>query len=392
MTLKRLFLAHYHGDAQEIAQLAKMLRLHGIVPWVDKDGGFAVADDAELEARRAIREDCFGLLLYASADAFTRPFIREVEIDEAWKARQANPSFALLAVPRRINFADLGQLSIQNFGFDLSRYHTVAIPDGSDLDESCAKVAEHVLDRVVRRGTPNDRLRLSMQYSTREVFPDHPDDVLRIDATSLYRPGVDCSERSRLLLRGLTSVKKAIANASGRPRLSIHGSKHLSAAFAFGRVFAPFSMDIHQTPDSVWRTDIQVPTDLPLSATVKEVDSTQHRLFVEVAAGYKNIDEGVNAFIASTQECPAVRLTVKPLNGAIDLDNGACLAMAMRVYTEIERVLQHNLISEIYLFAAVPQSLMIMLGQRFKGMPPVLSYEWDGSHYLPGCWIPGGVL
>ena len=128
-----------------------------------------------------------------------------------------------------------------------------------DLDESCAKVAEHVLDRVVRRGTPDDRLRLSMQYSTREVFPDHPDDVLRIDATSLYRPGVDCSERSRLLLRGLTSVKKAIANASGRPRLSIHGSKHLSAAFAFGRVFAPFSMDIRQTPDSVWRTDVRLP-------------------------------------------------------------------------------------------------------------------------------------
>ena len=72
------------------------------------------------------------------------------------------------------------------------------------------------------------------------------------------------------------------------------------------------------------------------------MDSTQHRLFVEVAAGYKNIDEGVDAFIASTQECPSVRLTVKPLNGAIDLDNGSCLAMAMRVYTEIERVLQHN--------------------------------------------------
>ena len=116
---------------EEIAQLAKMLRLHGIVPWVDKDGGFAVADDAELEARRAIREDCFGLLLYASADAFARPFIRDVEIDEAWKARQANPSFALFAVPRRISFADLRQLSTQNFGFDLSRYHTVAMPDGS---------------------------------------------------------------------------------------------------------------------------------------------------------------------------------------------------------------------------------------------------------------------
>ncbi len=392
MTLKRLFLAHYSGDAQEVARLARTLRLHGIVPWVDKDGGFAVADDAELEARRAIREDCFGLLLYASADGFKRPFIRHVEIDEAWKARQANPDFALFAVPRRISFADLTQLSTQSFGLDLARYYTVAIPEGTDLDDAHAQVAEHVLNRVVRRAASDDGWRLSLQYSTREVLPDQPDDVLCIDATTLYRPGMDSNERSGLLLRGLTSVKKAIAKACGRPRLSIHGSKHLSAAFVLGRVFAPFEMDIRQTPDSVWRTDVLVSENLPLSVTVREVDSAQQRLFVELASGYKNISDGVDAFIATDKIHPGARLVVQPLDGALNLDNNSCLAMVARIYMEIERVLQQQGISEIHLFGAVPQSLMIMLGRRFRGMPPVFLYEWDGSRYLPGCWVPGGVL
>ena len=171
MTLKRLLLAHYHGDADEIAQLARMLRLHGIVPWVDKDGGFAVADDAELEARRAIREDCFGLLLYASANAFARPFIRDVEINEARKTRYADPNFALFAVPRRIDFTDLRQLSTQSFGFDLSQYHTVTIPDGSAFDDSCAQVAQAVVNRVVRQATLDDHGRLSLQYSTAKCYP-----------------------------------------------------------------------------------------------------------------------------------------------------------------------------------------------------------------------------
>ena len=187
-------------------------------------------------------------------------------------------------------------------------------------------------------------------------------------------------------------MKKIIAKVCGRPRLSIHGSKHLSAAFAFGRVFAPSQMEIRQTPDAVWRTDVRASDDLPLSVIVRESDSVQHRLFVEVASGYKNISEGVDAFIASDGIHPRVRLAVHPLDGALVLDNSSCLAMMTRVYTEIERVLQQHRILEIHLFAAVPQSMMIALGQRFKGMPPVTVYEWDGSRYLPGCWVPGGVL
>jgi hypothetical protein len=61
--MKKLFLAHYSGDAHELWEQATELRLRGIIPWVDKAGGFAVADESEAAARRVIREDCFGLLL-----------------------------------------------------------------------------------------------------------------------------------------------------------------------------------------------------------------------------------------------------------------------------------------------------------------------------------------
>ena len=58
--MKKLFLCHYSGEAEEISLLAEELMLRGIIPWVDKYGGYYLGDSSPEVARRAIREDCFG--------------------------------------------------------------------------------------------------------------------------------------------------------------------------------------------------------------------------------------------------------------------------------------------------------------------------------------------
>src|SRR5437588_9970554 len=106
LAIKQLFLSYYNKDVDEVRFLSDELRLRGIVPWVDKDGGFTVGDESEAEARRAIRDDCFGLLLYATHHVFDRPFIRDVEIDEALAVKRRDASYILLAVPRGIRFSE----------------------------------------------------------------------------------------------------------------------------------------------------------------------------------------------------------------------------------------------------------------------------------------------
>ena len=112
MALHKLFLSHYHGDAADVQELACELRLRGIVPWVDKDGGLQIGDESQAEARRAISDDCFGLLLYATERVFDRPFIREVELHQARVTKAADPSFLLFAAPRGINFTALAEKSL----------------------------------------------------------------------------------------------------------------------------------------------------------------------------------------------------------------------------------------------------------------------------------------
>ena len=72
------------------------------------------------------------------------------------------------------------------------------------------------------------------------------------------------------------------------------------------------------------------------------------------------------------------------------MDNELCLAMVEQTYSELERMLFEHQAREIHLFAAVPQSFMMMLGHKFKGMPPVSLYEWMGTNYVRSCITPLG--
>lgn len=393
MTLKKLFLAHAGDDAPELYDLATELRVRGVVPWVDKQGGFGVADDSEAEARRAIREDCLGLLLYATPNVFASSFIRYVELDEARKVRSADPSFLLFAVPRGYGFRELKARSVCSFGVDLSAYHSRSLPQDGDLKAAQAQVAADVAAKVLRRSTDTPGTgSLSLQYSTREVMPDEPGDVLRIDATRLLGDGVGTPSDWDRLLKGLRDVKRLIAAIYGRPLLRIHGSKYLSSAFLFGRVFAPYEMDIRQTHKEWWRTDAAPTSGSPLAVSVVPGDPAISSLTLEIATGYKAVEAGVDDLIARGELQAGARLQLRPPGEAILVDEGLCAAMAAQVYRELDRVQGMKRVTEIHLFGAVPQSLMIMLGRAFKGMPKVHVYEWTGEDYRHAYCMPGGVL
>ena len=392
MTLKRLFLSHYSGDVDEVSELATELRLRGIIPWVDRDGGFSIGDELETEARRAIREDCFGLLLYATNRVFDRPFIRNVEIAEAKRVRESNSNFVLFAVPRGIGFDQLERRSLEGYGVDLSAFHSIGINQTDGIGASLANVAYAVLERFLSRPAGPGPSRISLQYSTREIFPNEPDDLLCVDATHLLAAGVGSPDHWNRLVVALVDIKKGLSRNYGRPRLTLHGSKHLVAAFAFGRVFAPFEMDIRQTNAEVWSTDAPALHAIPFVAMLKKTGSSNKRLFVEVASGYKNVSHGVSAYLAEGGPQPSLRLQLRPRGTPLSVNNSLCLSMARQTYVELERTCQSYPVDEIHLFAAAPQPFMMMLGRQFKGMPPVHLYEWTDQTYVCCCCIPGGVL
>jgi len=395
MPISKLFLSHYSRYAAEVGEFATELRLRGIVPWVDKDGGFTVGDHSEVEARRAIREDCFGLALYASSEVFERPFIRDVEIDEVKRALRQSDDFIVFALTRSLSFDELARRSVESFGLDLSPYHTYRVSDG-DL-ESFGRIAAEIVTRVLRSTAPASPTTLRLQFSTREVMPDDPLDVLCINAVSLLGDAPSDDGAWLRTLAGLQDVKAAIAGILGRPRLAVGGSKHLTAAFMFGRVFAPFELDIRQTPTDWWSTDCRAAPP-PLATTLSTREAGAPALVVEVVGRYKDVGAGVDEYFrtAGTQ-APIARLHLEATNPPLNIDNAMCRGIATQTYDEIEKALlalsrRGTPAHEIHLFVSAPQSFMMMLGREFKGMPAAVLYEWTGEQYVRTCRLPGGVL
>ena len=392
MSVKELFLCHHSVAAPQVQQLASELRLRGIVPWVDKQrGGFKIGDSSPEEAHRVILEDCFGLLLYATPGAFRRWFIRKVEIPAAREAKQRDPNYVLTAFARGVSFSNLSKQSKEQFGVDLGGFHSVSsrrnITDEARRPD-WIRTAVEVLRKWLSLQPVQSRI--SLQFSTRQLFPDDPDDLLRIDATELLATDSLAMDRWDMVRRGLLDVQSEITHRFGRPRIYVHGSKHLTAAFLFGRVFARNVLDIRQTPTEVWSSDTPPAPAEPFNAVLCVPEGHDRSLFVEIASGHKNIAEGVNDVIRGSVHTLPARLSLVPADGPLDVDNPLCVAMTRQAYEEIERAIVATGAQSIHLFVAAHQAFVMMLAQRFAGMPEVHLYEWDGGRYIKSCVVPAG--
>ncbi len=79
-----------------------------------------------------------------------------------------------------------------------------------------------------------------------------------------------------------------------------------------------------------------------------------------------------------------LRLTPVPgLEAASYLSNADACAIARQLRRELAREISEHDISEVHVFAAVPQGLAVMIGHNLNATPPVQLYEYDGSEYSP---------
>jgi hypothetical protein len=392
VSIKELFLCHHSAAAPQVYQMATELRLRGIVPWVDKQrGGFKVGDSSPEEARRVILEDCFGLLLYASPGVFRRWFIREIELPAGKEAKQRDPKYVLTAFARGVSFSTISKQSKEQFGVDLGEFH--GISSRRNLTDKARRsdwirMAVEVLRKWL--SLQPVRPRIPLQFSTRQLFPNNDDDLLCIDATEFLASDPLSMDKWDVVRQGLLDVQSEVTHRFGRPRIYVHGSKHLTAAFLFGRVFARSLLDIRQTPTEVWSSDTPPTLVEPFRAALSVPESHDRSLFVEIASGHKNIAEGVDDLIRRSASAHPSRLSLRPADGPLDVDNALCMAMSRQAYVEIERAMAATGARSIHLFVAAHQAFLMMLAQRFAGMPEAHLYEWDNGRYVKTCVVPAG--
>jgi hypothetical protein len=267
---------------------------------------------------------------------------------------------------------------------------------GSSLTEQLQEFAANITARILRlsKSAISEQGILSLQFSTRELFPNQPDDVLTIDATGLVADGGSSqSEVWARLATALFTIKQQITAQYGRPRLRVHGSKHLTAATMFGYVFrasSGFQIEIRQRSE-LWTTDC---TPWPeTNFEVHEEPGSYHTdsLFVEISATGKSVRDGVRRYLQETGQYPFLSLRFSlPLERyrVANIDNAVCCAMAYQVTEQVATAVSQNDVAEIHLFAAIPQALAMMIGYHLNALRPMQLYEYVGGTYQPSYRIP----
>jgi hypothetical protein len=393
--MKKLFLCHHSAHAASVLDLATELRLRGVVPWVAENGGFMLGDDQEHEARRVIREDCRGLLFYATPGAIERDFVRRVELEEACRrVRRERISrvlglgprtpFIITTVTDGVSWDEVKAASITLLRHDLSRYAGAAIGFG-DPPATRTLVAQHAL-RVRLRNVPRTN-EVSLQVSTRAPMPDLDDDLIRIDAQDAV-VGNPVMAWTRVGC-GLEDVKDEIARAFGRPMLRVHGSRHLSGSFLLGATFrrsSGFNLLV-RARDGDWATSG------PLEAVQMDerlVRGDSAGLVIEIAATDKDPTPAVDRYLATKGIRPrVVRFRIEN-ERALTAGQGRFIAAHVR--RRIVELIPDGDPRDLLLFMSVPQALAVQLGHEWNALPATTVHEFGGATYEPSVVWPTVAL
>jgi hypothetical protein len=210
---------------------------------------------------------------------------------------------------------------------------------------------------------------------------------LFINGLSAYAPAATNESFDRLLT-GMRDVKRQITKKFGRPTIRVEGCKHLSAAFAFGRVFQPFDLNIRQTATAYWHSSEMFDRQDLLFERLS-VAPESPILVVEISTGHKVLTDAVDRRLHGAG--PFSRLILRP-DEQLNVNSELCRTLTDQVYRELEIAVKRTRAKAIHLFTAVPQSFMMMLGRKFAGMPETFAYDFIEGQYGPARRIPSGVL
>lgn len=139
-----------------------------------------------------------------------------------------------------------------------------------------------------------------------------------------------------------------------------------------------------RTKHGYWSTDCESTSQDPLLATVSDGAVGSEGLYVEVSTGDKLVRDAVRRHVQRTRVSPLKYLRFTPgqdLGAAPFMTNVDACASAHQVRQQLSRTISDYSISEVHMFAAVPQALATMLGHGMNAMPPVHLYEYDGREY-----------
>lgn len=385
--MTKLFIGHDSGYANEVAFLADELRLRGVSPWLDEQGGLQVGDQNEEEIRRAISEQCWGFLLYCTPSIFHREFITEIEVPSALEAREGNPAYRLISVPRDITLKDLSTRSFESWGRDLTQWQLsrhleqlgTEATGNMALAQALQCVAQDCLSSRLSflRSKLDDSGVLELGMYTRPAAMTAAD--LVVDATQILGgPGAPTVRDWERLASALADIKACSVRVDSLSTIRLTGSWHITAGLAFGFTFRtsalpPVRVNQH---GAFWCSEGplgQVP-----QVVIESEDYSSSDLVMALSVS-RDVTNGMRRYLADNHLHPRAMIRISPEAGPCQssVQNAAqARAIAASTTDAVKQAVDRYGADTIHLFTAAPQALAVLVGRHLSALPPIQLYEW----------------
>ena len=372
------FLSYSRQNLEDIAVIARLLKIHGIRTWQDLDSlGSGLS---EVRIRTAIQKESSGLLFYSTLESVSSEFVKDVELKEAERAHKDNPDFGIVPVFRlsipETDASLKGTLTVPMSNFNGAIVGSV--DNARAVRDAAHRAAELVLQRVILDEQDPMPMGLTSKQSPLGSVS------LDIDFTPFFRGRRPTAEEwNSDFPRALNRVRSALI-ARSVTRLRLRCFAHLSLGTLFGFVFnerTGFSLEIEQTnrgdDKAIWTSSGEA---LPHALSMDEYPATleSRNLCVKINLVARD-DASLAAYAEKDGLDYRVLLDVTAPRYPYLISNGQAIAIARNLADKIKEIHGKFGTSTVHLFAAVPLGLAVLIGHNLNACGSIQCYEFDNS-------------
>lgn len=383
--LQKYLLSYSRDNIDEINIIARVLMMHGIKIWQDVKN-LATGLSEEI-IRKAIQEECSGLIFYSTKESVKSDFIRNIELFEAERRYNKDNSFHIVPI-FKLPIADTNQSLQGVLTIPISSFNGVEIRPGQlDLFQIAQQASEIILKKI----DFGNQKHLSIGLVSKQETSGSQKIDLDIDFTPYFLDKLLPEQQlwKTEFIPALLLIKKILLE-KGVKLLRLYAFANLSLGFLFGYVFRDrtnFQLEIEQIgkgSSEIWATNSS-PEELPIDIVKKSGDVASKDLCVKINLTART-DDSVLAYIKKNNLKFRAVLELSAPKHPLTITNGQAIAIANRLAEEIKKLHSKYQTNRAHIFAAIPLGLATFIGYKLNACGKIQCYEFDPSReYVPSC-------
>ncbi len=380
MQTPKFFLSYSHKDVEDIAIIARTLMIHGIKTWQDINSLGSGLTEAEI--RRAIQEECVGLIFYSTDDSLKATMIRDVELKVAEERFLKDKNFHIVPIFRsgidESNNALNGCLKTK-----ISDFNGAIVKD-NDLVTAAQRAASLVLKNL--SFPTKDFLSVGLVS-----YQKNSDDVaLDLDFTPYFVESLPLEKTwNSEFLPAIISLKESLLSKRNT-KLRLFSRAHLSFGFMLGYIFRDrtgFVIEaeqINKPNREIWSNQAKEDSN-PLKIECTQVTNFDAKDIVVNLNITSNDNNSFTNYVQKSGLRYRALIEAKPSFYPFLISNGQAIAVARELTNKIKEAHGTYNTNVVHLFAAVPFGLAIMIGHQLNACGRIQCYEFDKTkrEYYP---------